>query len=109
MLIALIALADRAAGNRASLGVLYVLPVVLAATVIRPVWIVALAFLCSVLRSWFDIPAPAIEVFLRFPFALIAYAGSGLFVAGLIRSRAAPNFWRAFATNSNCGVKRKKN
>ena len=89
MLIALIALADRAAGNRASLGVLYVLPVVLAATVIRPVWIVALAFLCSVLRSWFDIPAPAIEVFLRFPFALIAYAGSGLFVAGLIRSRAA--------------------
>jgi signal transduction histidine kinase len=43
---------------------------------------------CSALRSWFDIPAPQIEILLRFVFAFAAYAGSGLFVMGLIRTRA---------------------
>ncbi len=88
-MIALTACADRAIGNRASLGLLYVLPMMLAAVVLRPAQIVAMAMVCSLLRAWFDIPAPALEVFLRFPFSLVAYAGSGLFVYGVIQSRAA--------------------
>lgn len=88
-MIALIACADRAIGNRASLGLLYILPMMIAAVVLRPVQIVAMALVCSLLRTWFDIPAPTLEVYLRFPFALVAYAGCGLFVCGVIRSRAA--------------------
>lgn len=86
--IALIATADWAIGNRASLGLLYMLPMVMAATVLTPASVVALAALCSILRSWFDIPAPHLEIFLRFLFAFLSYAGSGLFVIALIRNRA---------------------
>jgi two-component system sensor kinase FixL len=78
---------DWYAGNRASLGVFYVLPMMLAATVLSPAPIVFLAIGCSVLRSLFDLPSPALEAALRFVFAAVAYAGSGLFVAALIRNR----------------------
>ena len=88
-LMALIALADHAIGKRASLGFLYVFPMVLAAIKLRPGQIVGLAVVCSVLRAWFDTPAPELEVVLRFPFALLAYAGSGLFVNAIVRNRAA--------------------
>jgi two-component system, LuxR family, sensor kinase FixL len=82
-----IGLADWAIGNRASLGVLYILPMMLAATVARPVETLGLAILCSFLRSLFDLPSPPLEVVLRFIFAVLAYAGSGLFVSALIRNR----------------------
>jgi signal transduction histidine kinase len=85
--IALIATADWAIGNRASLGLLYMLPMMAAATVLSAGPVVALATVCSALRSWFDIPAPQLEMLLRFVFAFTAYAGSGLFVIGLIRTR----------------------
>lgn len=88
-LIGLIAIADHAIGNRASLGLLYVFPMVIAAVKLRPGQIVGLAVLCSLLRAWFDIPAPELEIFLRFPFALLVYAGSGLFVIAIIRNRTA--------------------
>ncbi len=88
-MIALIAIADDAIGNRASLGLLYMLPMVVAATALQPAFVVALALLCSALRSWFDIPAPHIEIFLRFLFAFISYCGAGLFVIALMRNRAA--------------------
>jgi two-component system, LuxR family, sensor kinase FixL len=88
-LIALIAIADHAVGNRASLGFLYVFPMVIAAIKLRPPQIVAMAVLCSALRTLFDIPAPELEVFLRFPFAFLVYAGSGLFVIAINRNRAA--------------------
>ena len=87
--IALIATADWAIGNRASLGLLYMLPMMAAATVLSAGPVVALAAACSALRSWFDIPAPQLEILLRFVFAFAAYAGSGLFVIGLIRTRTA--------------------
>jgi two-component system sensor kinase FixL len=87
-MIAMIAVADYAIGNRASLGLLYMLPMVVAATAFQPVFVVALALLCSALRSWFDTPAPQIEINLRFLFAFISYAGAGLFVIALIRNRA---------------------
>jgi signal transduction histidine kinase len=56
---------------------------------LSPVQIVTLAILCSALRSTFDLPAPQLETVLRFVFAFLAYAGSGLFVIALMRNRAA--------------------
>ena len=85
-LIAVIGVSDWSIGNRASLGPFYMLPVMVAATVLRPAWIVALALGCSLLRSLFDLPSPPLEMMLRFIFAALAYAGSGLFVAALMRN-----------------------
>ena len=87
-LIALIATADWYAGTRASLGVFYILPMVMGATVLRWPGIILLAIVCSSLRSTFDLPHPPyIEELLRFVFATLAYASSGLLVAALIRNR----------------------
>jgi signal transduction histidine kinase len=87
-LIALIATADWYAGTRASLGVFYIVPMVLGATVFRGPGIVLLAIVCSSLRSAFDLPRPPyIEELLRFIFATLAYASSALLVYALIRNR----------------------
>jgi PAS domain S-box-containing protein len=85
----LIAMADWAIGTRASLGLLYILPMIVAAIALSPPQIIVLAVLCSAIRSRFDLPAPQLETFLRFAFALISYAGAGLFVIALMRNRAA--------------------
>lgn len=85
--IVLIALADRQVGNRASLGLLYVLPMMVAASVLPPLGTVTLAIVCSLLRSWFDLPSPGVEMLLRFAFAVVAYTGCGLIVTALIRNR----------------------
>jgi len=85
--IVLIAVADWYVGNRASLGLLYIVPMMMGATVLAPAETVALVFLCSFLRSLFDIPSPHIEMLLRFIFAVLAYTGTGLIVTGLIRNR----------------------
>jgi PAS domain S-box-containing protein len=84
-LVCTIAVADWAVGNRMSLGVLYVLPMMLGALVLTPVQILLLATVCSSLRSKFDLPSPYIEMLLRFIFALISYSACGLVVAALIR------------------------
>src|SRR5437773_1699922 len=86
-MVALIALADWAIGNRASLGVFYILPMMLGAVVLSPLETAFLAAICSALKLWFDLPSPPLEMVIRFIFALLAYAGSGLFVASLIRNR----------------------
>jgi len=86
-LVVLIAVADHAVGNRMSLGVLYVLPMMLGSVALTPVQIVLLSTLCSSLRSWFDLPSPYIEMVLRFVFALISYSACGLVVAALVRNR----------------------
>ena len=75
-------------GTRASLGLLYILPMMLAATILTPSQTVALAFVCSVLRGLFDTPSPPLEILARFLLGLVAYAGSGLIVTALIRHRA---------------------
>lgn len=86
-LVVIIAMADWDIGTKASLGVLYILPMVLGAIVLTPFQIVVLAVVCSSLRSLFDIPSPHLEMLLRFIFAVLAYTGSGLFVTALIRNR----------------------
>jgi PAS domain S-box-containing protein len=77
-MIAIIAVADRAIGNRASLGLFYMLPMVFAGSVLNPWEVIALALACTFLRGWFDIPLPELEALLRFPFSFGAYAGAGL-------------------------------
>jgi two-component system sensor kinase FixL len=86
-MVALIAAADWYVGNKASLGVLYILPMMLSGIVLTPLQTVAAALLCASLRSCFDLPSPPLEVLLRFVFAALAYSGSGLFVIALIRNR----------------------
>ncbi|HEY3827182.1 MAG TPA: ATP-binding protein [Bryobacteraceae bacterium] len=86
-LIALIATADRYVGNKASLGVFYILPMVMGADSLPWYGMVILAIVCSSLRSLFDIPSPRIEQLLRFIFATLAYASAGLLVAALNRNR----------------------
>lgn len=87
-LIALIAAADWAIGNRASLGILYILPMMLLGTVLTAFEISGAAVLCAALRSCFDLPSPPLEALLRFLFSLLAYGGAGLFVIGLMRRQA---------------------
>jgi len=88
VLIGLIALADWYIGARASLGLLYLLPMMMGAAVLPPAQTALLALLCSVLRAWFDLPHPQpLELFLRFLFAFLAYTGVGMFVTALIRNR----------------------
>jgi signal transduction histidine kinase len=86
-LVVLIALADREVGEVVSLGVLYILPMMLGAVVFGPLEILLLAGVCAFLRSWFDTPATDAEVVLRFAFALLAYFASGLFVVALVRNQ----------------------
>lgn len=86
--IVLIALADWAVGTRASLGLLYIIPIMMGATVLPPRLTALLAIVCSALRAAFDLPHPQpLELFLRFLFAFLAYTGLGLFVTALIRNR----------------------
>jgi len=86
-MIPFIATADWYIGNQASLGVLYILPMMLIGTVLTPPQTVAIGLLCASLRSFFDLPSPPLEVLLRFVFASLAYSGSGLFVIALMRNR----------------------
>src|SRR5712692_4950370 len=75
------------AGRARILGVLYILPMMLAAVVFRPWETAALALLCAFLRSRFDVPSSQAEVYLRFAFASSSYFASGLFVTALVRNR----------------------
>lgn len=99
-----IVLADWAIGTRASLGVLYILPMMLAATVAKPMETLALAILCSFLRSLFDLPSPQLEVVFRFIFAVLAYAGAGLFVSALIRNRKLEEQLRVLVESSPAAI-----
>lgn len=87
LLIALVACADWSIGNRASLGVLYIVPMMLCGTVLTPLQTILVGFFCAFLRSCFDLPSPPLEVLLRYLFASLAYGVAGLFVMALIRNR----------------------
>src|SRR5215471_14336102 len=88
LLIGVVAVADWYVGNTFSLGVLYILPMMLGALIMRPSQIVALAALCALLRSLFDVPSRHLEAALRFVFSSLAYLSSGLFVTALTHNRA---------------------
>jgi len=87
VLVAITALADWSIGNTASLGLFYILPMMLGGTVLAPIETAGLAILCSALRTCFDVPSTALESSLRFVFATLTYGCSGLFVTALIRNR----------------------
>ncbi|PWU05187.1 MAG: hypothetical protein C5B51_15255, partial [Terriglobia bacterium] len=77
---------DWATGNNVSLAALYIVPMMIAATVLRPHETAGLALVCSYLRSWFDVPGSPLDLVLRYLFAALAYFVSGLFVTGLVRN-----------------------
>ena len=87
VLVALIALADWSVGNSFSLGVLYILPMMLSAIVLKPIETGLFAVFCAFLRSQFDTPGSHVETILRFVFAALAYFCCGLFVVALVRNR----------------------
>ncbi|MEE7565898.1 PAS domain-containing sensor histidine kinase, partial [Xanthomonas sp. Kuri4-3] len=70
-----------------SLGLLYILPVVLAATVLSRRNIVVAAAACAALRGLFVTGESPVEQALRFFMAATAYAGCGLLVAEISRTR----------------------
>lgn len=86
-LIAAVASIDWAVGRTFSLGILYLVPMMLGALVLRPVESAALAVFCAFLRSRFDVPSTHLEAFLRFVFAAVSYFGLALFVTALMRNR----------------------
>ena len=79
---------DWATGNNISLASLYILPMMIAATALRPAEIAVFAVVCSYLRSWFDTPGSSWDLALRFLFAALAYLASGLFITALLRNHA---------------------
>ena len=87
ILVVLTTLVDWLVGNNVSLAASYVLPIMLAATVLRPAETAILALVCSYLRSLFDLPGSPTEIALRFTFAASAYFLLGCFVTVLVRNR----------------------
>jgi two-component system sensor kinase FixL len=70
-----------------SLGVLYVLPMLLGGVVLNRRQVVALALLCAFARGLFtDLPT-YLDYILRFAMATLAYCGIGLFIIELRRNR----------------------
>src|ERR1700736_3135968 len=86
-LIALIAFTDWTVGNTFSLGVLYILPMILGALVLRRTETAVLGLFCAFLRSLFDTPSTQLEAILRFVFASLAYLATGMFVTALVHNR----------------------
>ena len=86
-LMLVIAAADWSVGNTFSLGVLYIIPMMLGAVVLRRSESFVLAILCAFLKSLFDTPGSRAEVSLRFAFASLAYFCSALFITALVRNR----------------------
>jgi PAS domain S-box-containing protein len=86
LLVVLISIVDSHL-EETSLGVFYILPMILAATVLSPFEITLMALVCSILRGVFDSLATIPEHILRFVFAGATYTTMGLFTTMLVRSR----------------------
>jgi PAS domain S-box-containing protein len=87
-LILVIAVSDRAVGNSLSLGVLYILPMMVAGIALPRAATLALGIFCAFLRARFDVPSTQTEMIFRFVFASLSYGASGLFVTALVRNRS---------------------
>jgi PAS domain S-box-containing protein len=81
------ALADWKVGTEISMGLLYVLPVMVAAAVFPPSVIAALSGVCAMLGVVFYHAGPPMQTALHFLFALATNLFAGLFVGALIRNR----------------------
>ncbi len=84
-----IAFVDWFVGRSISLAVLYILPMMLGAVVLRPWETAGFAIFCAILRALFDTSASPAEHGLRFLFAAAAYFVSGLFVTELVGKNEA--------------------
>lgn len=87
LLIPCVTCLDWAVGDRVSLGVLYILPMMIGAVVLNFQETALVAIICAFLRARFDTPASHLEGLLRFVFAFLAYFASGMFVMALVRNR----------------------
>lgn len=88
LMTAVIAFADWWTGRDTSLGVLYILPMMVGSVVLPRAGILLLAVACAILRWMFYSPqSPITEDVLRFAFALLAYICSGLFMEAVVRNR----------------------
>ena len=87
-LLAVAAFADWLVGH-ISLGVLYILPMMVAALVLEPLELAALSLFCAFVRSRFDYPGSSIANSVRASrFAsAVSYFTCGLFVAALVSNR----------------------
>ena len=70
-----------------SLGVLYILPMMLGALAMTEVETVVFALFCALMVSVLDFRASLLDHILRFAFGTVAYTLSGLFVSGLVKNR----------------------
>src|SRR5262245_35367721 len=70
-----------------SLGILYIFPVMIAATVLTRWQIVAAAAFCAYTRGLFTADETHLEHVLRFCMATIAYTGCGLWIYQIADSR----------------------
>src|SRR5262245_31544369 len=70
-----------------SLGIFYVFPVLIVATVANRWQVVLAAAICAFVRSYFTPGLPPIEYWLRFAMALLAYSGVGLLVSEMNRNQ----------------------
>lgn len=87
VLVAFIAIADFGSGDEVSLGVLYVLPVMVAATAFSTVELVLLSAICAVLRGTMIAANGPLDSLLRGMLAFSAYIGTGLFIVQLVKNR----------------------
>lgn len=71
--------------QRASLGILYAIPMVLAAVSMRERQIAALALFCAILSWWGAASASRIDGVLYFIFSFVSYVCVAYFVTGLLR------------------------
>lgn len=70
-----------------SLGILYVLPVVVASTVVNRWQTILLAVLCAYARALFTPAIAGVEYALRFGMAVLAYSAAGLLIGETNRNR----------------------
>lgn len=87
LLVTLIAIADFGSGEEVSLGVLYVLPVMVAATAFSVFELVLLSAICAILRGSMLTVSGTLDLILRGILAFIAYLGTGLFIIQLVKNR----------------------
>lgn len=70
-----------------SLGILYIVPIMIAGTVLTRWQVIVAAFVCAWLRGQFLPPVPQMDYALRFLMATLAYSAAGLLVVEMTRNR----------------------